>query len=286
MADSPYIFEIDQTNYEQIVLHGSHQVPVLVDFWATWCQPCQLLMPILAKLADEYQGRFILAKINTEEQQAIAGQFGIRSIPTVKLFRNGAPVDEFMGALPEAQIRAFLDRHLPRASDGAVEQAEQRLRAGDADGALHLLSEARRSDPGNPRILVAMAQVEAAAGHLETAQKTLDELPQDEQDKAEVRQLRGQLFFDAITLAAPPAETLESRLAGNPGDSEARYQLAAHQIMGNDVEGALENLLLVMQRDRRYGDDAARLALLKVFDMFGEDPAITRYRARLFALLH
>ena len=286
MADSPFIFEIDETNYEEVVLQGSYDIPVLLDFWASWCQPCQILMPILAKLVDEYRGQFILGKINTEEQQAIAAQFGIRSIPTVKLFRDGAPVDEFMGALPESDIRLFLDKHLPRVSDGTVAEAQQQLLAGDAKGALELLTEARAGDPENPRILVAMAQAHAAAGDLDAATEALDALPMDEQDKGETRQLRGRLFFDQVAIQAGPAETVAQRSAASPDDSEARYQLAAHQVVANDIAGALDNLLLIMQKDRAFGDDAARVALLKLFDMLGDDPMVTRYRARMFNLLH
>ena len=112
MADSPFIYDIDESNYEQIVLRGSQQVPVLVDFWASWCQPCLMLMPLLAKLVDEYQGRFVLVKINTEEQQAIAAQFGIRSIPTLMLFKDGAVQAQMMGAMPKSQLDEFLDTNL------------------------------------------------------------------------------------------------------------------------------------------------------------------------------
>jgi putative thioredoxin len=286
MADSPYIVELTEQNYEQIVVKGSHQVPVLVDFWASWCQPCQMLMPLLAKLADEYAGAFILAKLNTEEQQAIAGQFGIRSIPTVKLFRDGMPVDEFMGALPEAQIRQFLDRHLPRASDASADQAQQLLLAGNAEGAIALLEQACAEDPANHRLTVTLAQAQAAAGDIDTAVATLDALPPDEQEKTAIRQLRGQLFFDVVASQGPPQAELASVLATSPDDSEARYRLAAHQVMHNDIEGAIESLLELMQRDRGYGDDAARLALLKLFDMFADAPEITRFRARMFNLLH
>lgn len=286
MADSPYIFEIDETNYEQIVLQGSHQVPVLVDFWADWCQPCKMLMPLLAKLADEYQGRFILAKINTEQQQAIAAQFGIRSIPTVKLFRDGKPVDEFAGALPESEIRAFLDRHLPRASDGSVVEAEERLQAGDTAGALDLLAQARDQDPGNPRILMAMAQVQAMSGDFEAAEQTLKSLPEDERNTAEAQNLLGQIFFNRVAAAAGTAEETARRVTEVPDDSEARYQLAAQQIVANDMENAMENLLLLVQKDRQYGDDAGRLALLRLFDMLGTDPSVNRYRSRMFNLLH
>ena len=285
MADSPYIFEIDETNYEQLVLQGSQRVPVLVDFWASWCQPCQILMPLLAKLVDEYQGRFILAKINTEEQQAIAAQFGIRSIPTVKLFRDGQPVDEFAGALPEAEIRAFLERHLPRASDGSVAEAERRLQAGDRDGALELLHKAQAEDPRNPRLLMAMAKIKAADGDLEVAEQTLLQLPPDEQAKPEVRHLLGQLFFAAIA-AQDSHEAATARLAEAPDDSAARYRLAAHQLGIGEIDTAVDNLLTIMQKDRSFGDDSARKALLKLFDMLGDDPSVTRYRARMFNLLH
>ena len=150
MSNSPHIFDVTAENFQQIVVNGSFEAPVLVDFWAEWCQPCKMLMPLLAKLAEEYGGKFILAKINTEEQQALAGQFGIRSIPTVKLFLQGAEIDEFAGALPETEIRAFLDRHLPRESDGVASADEQLSAAGDEQGALDALAPAQAADPDNP----------------------------------------------------------------------------------------------------------------------------------------
>lgn len=286
MSESPYIVDIDESNFEQIVLQGSHRVPVLVDFWASWCQPCQMLMPLLAKLADAYQGRFLLAKINTEEQQAIAAQFGIRSIPTVKLFKHGAAVDEFAGALPEARIREFLDRHLPRASDNQVANAEQLLVSGDYEGAIALLAEARDADPDNPRISATIARAYSAAGDLEAAEAELDRLPADQQDEPDIKQLRSMLFFDRIASSGDSPDVLDRHLQGNPGDSDVRYKLAACQVLANDIQGAMENLLQIMQKDRKYGDDAARLALLRLFDMLGDDPAVTRYRARMFNLLH
>ena len=286
MADSPFIFEIDDGNYEQIVLQGSRQVPVLVDFWASWCQPCQVLMPVLAKLANDYQGRFILAKINTEEQQAIAAQFGIRSIPTVKLFRDGRPVDEFAGALPESQIRAFLDRHLPSPAASLVAQAEERLAAGDNSGALALMTQAREVDPGNPRLLIMAARLQAAAGDLDGADQTLGGLAPADRELPETRQLLGQLFFHRIASAADTAEAAARQVAASPDDTEARYRLAAHQVLRNEIAEAIENLLLIVQKDRAFGDDAGRLALLRLFDMLGDDPAVSRYRARMFNLLH
>jgi putative thioredoxin len=243
-------------------------------------------MPVLAKLVDEFQGRFILAKINTEEQQAIASQFGIRSIPTVKLFKDGQPVDEFAGALPEGEIRAFLDRHLPRPSDTTVVQAQEKLLSGDAHGALELLRQALAADPANPRIQVAIAQAEASGGDFDAAEATLDGLPDDEQAQPDVQRLRGQIFFDRISAAGAPPEQLAKRLEQAPDDSDARYLLAANLVMQGQVDQAADNLLLIMQKDRKYGDDAARKALLKLFELLGDDPAATRYRARMFNLLH
>ncbi|MCP5299003.1 MAG: co-chaperone YbbN [Chromatiaceae bacterium] len=286
MADSPFIFEIDETNFEQIVLLGSRRVPVLVDFWANWCQPCRILMPVLAKLVDEYAGRFILAKIDTESQQTIAARFGIRSIPAVKLFKDGAPVDEFMGALPEADIRAFLERHLPRESDRLVARAEQHLLSGDYHGAIEVLEKARADDPGNPRISIVTAQAHAAAGAFDEAEAVLDAMPADQLAEPDVKRFRSRLYFDRLADAGDPPDVLDRRLRDNPGDSDARFRLAANQVVGNDVAGAMENLLLVMQNDRKYGEDAARLALLRLFDMLGDDPAVNRYRARMFNLLH
>jgi putative thioredoxin len=286
MADSPYIFEIDDGNYEQVVIRGSQQVPVLVDFWASWCQPCLMLMPLLAKLVDEYQGRFVLAKINTEEQQAIAAQFGIRSIPTVKLFIGGRPVDEFAGALPESEIRAFLDRHLPRASDDTVAKAQERLLAGDAAGALARLDAAAAEDPTNPRIAVTRAQVHAATGQLDLAEQVLDGLPPEEQDKPEIAQLRGQLFFDRIAGTDLSPHEAAAAVERAPDDVAARYRLAALLAVEGHAEAAMENFLQVMQQDRGHADDGARKALLRLFDMLGDDPAVARYRARMFNLLH
>jgi putative thioredoxin len=285
MAGAPFIVEVTRDNYAQ-VMEASFQVPVLVDFWAGWCQPCQVLMPILAKLAEEYQGRFLLAKLDTEEEQEIAAQFGIRSIPTVKLFRDGQPVDEFMGALPEKAVREFIDRHLPRASDAQVEEALARLAAGDADSALVLLHEARGADPDNPRVSITLAQAQAAAGDAAAAEATLDSLPADEMDTPEVAALRSHLYFEGRVAGTPAADELEARIAADPADHEARFQLALRKVVSRDYGAAMDLLLQLMQQDRSYGDDAGRHALLKVFELLGDDPRVAQYRRRMANLLY
>ena len=285
MADSPFIVDVTRENYAQ-VMEASFQVPVLVDFWASWCQPCHALMPILAKLAEEYQGKFLLGKLNTEEEQEIAAQFGIRSIPNVKLFRNGQPVDEFMGALPEKAVREFVDRHVARESDATVQQALEQLSAGNTDTSIALLAEAREADPDNPRITLALAQAQVAAGDPAAAEATLDSLPASEKDKPETASLRSRLFFEGQLAEAPDATELETRLAADPDDHEVRFQLALRKVVDQDYDAAMELLLELMKKDRSFGDDAGRNTLLKVFELLGDDPRVGQFRRRMASLLH
>ncbi len=285
MADSPFIIDVTGDNYQQL-MQASFEVPVLIDFWASWCQPCLALMPVLAKLAEEYQGKFLLGKLNTEEEQEIAAQFGIRSIPNVKLFRDGQPVDEFMGALPEQAVREFLDRHVARESDAQVAQAREHLAAGNAKDAITLLKQAREADPDNPRVVLALAEAQAAAGDIAAAEATLDSLPVAERDKPEIAALRSHLFFEGQVADAPAAAELEARLAADPDDHEARFQLALRKVVGKDYDTAMELLLELMQKDRSFGDDAGRNTLLKVFELLGNDPRVSRYRGRMASLLY
>lgn len=285
MAESPFIVDVTADGFEEII-ESSSRVPVLLDFWASWCQPCLMLAPILAGLAEEYRGRFVLARLNTEEEPEIAAQFGIRSIPTVKLIRDGQAVDEFMGALPEKAVREFLDRHLPRDSDDRVLEAREFLQAGNADAALAVLDAARAADPDNPRIPLALAEAQAAAGDLAAAEATLEDLPLREQDKPEVGRLRSRLYFEDRAAGAPAADVLEARLDGDPDDHDALYQLALRRAIAGDYGSAADLLLQLMEKDRGFGDDAARLGLLSLFDLLGEDARVGGYRSRMARLMY
>lgn len=287
MANSPYIFDVTADDFAAIVLDGSRSRPVLVDFWAAWCNPCRMLTPILEKLVDEFQGDLILAKVDTEDQRELAAHFGIRSLPTVRLFKDGQPLDEFMGALPEQDIRAFLDKHIPRASDNIVTDAQRLIREGQVNEAMKLVEAARGSDPDNARVQIAYARIKATLGEVDEAEATLAALPLDEQDKPEVLELRARMLFDKAALTAPAPEALEKLLASDPGNSEARYQFAAHKVMDGDYEAALDQLMALMQKDRKYGDDAARKGMLRIFDILGgSGELVSRYRAQMFNALH
>ncbi|MCU0833586.1 MAG: thioredoxin [Chromatiaceae bacterium] len=287
MANSPFIVTATAETFDTDVLDASYQRPVLVDFWADWCAPCRMLMPILAKLADAYGGRFLLAKVNTDEERELAAQFGIRSLPTVQLFKNGQPVDQFMGALPESQVREFLDRHLPRESDKLLARAEALLRGGDLAGAAKQIGQARAKDPANARIQLAEARIKAASGDVSAAQGLLDRLPLELLQDPEAAAVRAQVAFAGALTDAPPETQLAARLQSNPRDSDARYRLAAYRVAEGDFEGALDQLLELLKKDRAYGEDAARKGMVMIFDLLGGDSElVTRYRAKMLSALY
>ncbi|MGF1547619.1 MAG: thioredoxin [Thiotrichales bacterium] len=286
MADSPYVFEATAADFAEKVLHASRERPVLVDFWAAWCAPCRALMPVLAKLADEFQGQFAVVKVNTDEQQQLAQQYGVRSLPTVKVFRNGGVVDEFMGAQPEGTIRALLDRHLVRESDAIHDAALAALERGDIAAAQQLLEQAHAIDPQRATVTVTLARVLAQTGAMARAEELLEALDPETKGDAEVAGLLAELQFLRESAALPPLATLEAAIANDPKDFASLYGLALHHIVSGDLVTAMDHLLALMQRGRSYRDDLGRKTLLKLFDMLGDDPIVATYRRKMFALLH
>ncbi|MGF1643745.1 MAG: thioredoxin [Thiotrichales bacterium] len=286
MADSPYVFEATAADFPAKVLQASRERPVLVDFWAAWCAPCRVLMPVLAKLADEFQGQFTVVKVNTDEQQQLAQQYGVRSLPTVKVFRNGAIVDEFMGAQQESTIRALLDRHIVRESDSLHDAAMVALEGGDEAGGLRLLEQAHTLDPRRAPITIALARVLAQTGDTARAEQLLQALDPADQGQPEVAGLLAELQFFREAAALPAIGVLEAAVAKDPKDFESLYGLAVQHVVSGDFAAAMDQLLALMQRGRDYRDDLGRKTLLKLFDMLGDDPMVTTYRRKMFALLH
>ncbi len=287
MADSPFIVEVSHETFAEEVLAKSNQVPVLVDFWAAWCGPCQMLMPMLAKLVEEYQGNFLIAKVNSDEQQALAAQFGVRSLPTVKIFKNGSVVDEFMGVQPEPVIRDMIERHIVRASDHVRAQALAAYEQGQLDEAIALLEQAIEMDPANHTLKIDLAGIYAQQGKAESAEEMLQSLPTDVRQQDEVKALLARMHYASEAQGAPDLTELEAQVHANPDDLEARQQLAARQIGAGNFEPAMEQFLEMMKRDRSFGDDAGRQGLLAVFDMLGgSGELVNRYRRQMFNLLH
>lgn len=284
---SVYAFDVGVADFDQKVIALSHRVPVLVDFWAPWCAPCRTLKPILEKLAAEYGGRFLLAKVNSDENQELAVRYGVRSIPAVKAFANGELVDEFMGALPEGRVREFIDALVPSAGEPLRLQADAARTRGDDAAAERLLAEALERDPKHETAQLDLAQLYADSGRLAEAHRLLDALSDRARDGARVSALRARLDLLERAPAAADAGALEARLAANPADLEARLDLANLLAARQDFAPALANLIELVRRDRTYGDDAGRRTMIQIFDLLGSDhDLVRRYRRELATALH
>ncbi len=283
-GDDQLIIDVDRNTIQQL-LEFSMQVPVLLDCWAPWCQPCKALMPLLEKLTREYRGAFILAKLNIEDNQEIAAQLGVRSVPDVKLISQGGLVDHFQGALPEKELREWLGRYFPLpegASASPEEQAAEALAQGDAATARTIYEELVQQNPEHYPYQVELARALVAEGRGPEALALLDNLPPEERDAAAARGVRASVEFRK---EAPSDDDLAA-LAGRD-DSEAQFKRALRQVADGDYETGLEGLLALMRTDRAYGEDAARLTLLRVFDALGADhPLTVTYRRKLFTLLY
>ena len=282
MSNSPYIIDITLENFQQVILEGSMQQPVLVDFWADWCAPCKQLLPILTKLADEYQGKFILAKVNIEEQQELAAQFQVRSVPTVMLVSQGQLVDQFNGAKPESEIRAFLEPHLSNPVEQLKEQIKQLVGAEELDQAQMLLQQAISQLPEDYDLQIELARVLLQKSQAQDAKAVLDQLPETEKGRPEVKGLMSGLKFAE---KAPSAEQLAA--LGDRDDSEARYLKAMSGLVQADYEQAMQLLMTIIRDDRGYDEGVAHKTLLEVFTLLGEgNPLVIQTRRKLFTLMY
>lgn len=289
MSDSPFIFEANAQNFAQVVIQNSHQLPVLVDFWADWCQPCQMLMPVLAKLADEYQGAFILVKVNSDENQELAAQFGVRSLPTVKLFKGGEVVDEFMGALPEEEIRKFINKHRTRQTEPYRQQALAMQQAGDLDGAVDLMSQVIHHEPDFYEATLELASMLLAQGKTEDAAALVESVPESDENAAQLKQLRADIKLARLQSETAGEDTsgLEQKLADNPDDLATMLELARVRLAQGNAEAALELYLTVMKKDAAFGEGAGRQGLIDTFELLGAaNPLVKTYRSKMFSLLY
>jgi putative thioredoxin len=287
--DTPYIFDVTTATFDQLVLDKSFDQPVLVDFWAEWCAPCKVLMPLLAQITESYQGELLLAKVNCDIEQDIVARFGIRSLPTVVLFKDGQPVDGFAGAQPESEIRKILEQHVvmpPPAEVDPLQLAQSAFSESHFAEAEALLKQILSEDNTNAAALILYARCLAERGELGEARTVLDAVKSDEH-KADLAGARAQLTFLAEAASLPDAADLKARLAQNPLDDEAAHQLAIQHLSRQQYEAALDGLLKLFIRNRSYADGLPHKTLLQVFDLLGNDhPLVTAYRRKLFAALY
>ncbi|AUG43427.1 thioredoxin [Pseudomonas chlororaphis] len=287
--DTPYIFDASTADFDQSVIENSFHKPVLVDFWAEWCAPCKALMPMLQQIAESYQGALLLAKVNCDIEQDIVARFGIRSLPTVVLFKDGQPVDGFAGAQPESAVRTMLEPHVqmppPKAAD-PLELAEALFAEGRIAEAEATLKVLLGEDNSNAKALILYARCLAERGELGEAQTVLDAVTGDEH-KAALAGAKAQITFLKQAADLPDSADLKSRLAQNPQDDEAVYQLAIQQLARQQYDAALDALLKLFIRNRGYNEGLPHKTLLQVFELLGNDhPLVTTYRRKLFAALY
>jgi putative thioredoxin len=272
------------------VIEESRRQPVLVDFWASWCGPCKQLTPVLEKAVKAAKGKVKLAKMNIDEHPSIPGQLGIQSIPAVIAFVNGQPADGFMGALPESQVIAFLERLTRDKIGGAAKDmlaaADAALAKGDAAGAAEICAQILAEDGANAAALAGLVRCYVQTGALDRARQTLAMVPDGKQSDAAVAAARAALELAEQAKTVGPIADLEQKVAANPLDHQARFDLALALNSKGRRHDALENLIAIVKRDRKWNDDGARKQLVQFFDAWGPtDEATIEGRKRLSSIL-
>ncbi len=282
-----FSMDVAAADFEQAVIEHSKTVPVIVDFWAEWCGPCRALKPVLEKLADEYGGKFRLAKINSDENQPLAQRYGVRGIPNVKAFVDGELVDEFSGALPESQVRQFLDRLIPTPAEKLRrETLREYAELQDAEHALRMLTHASALDPANEAVRIDSAELLIALNRHHDAAQLLASLSELKKMDERVTTLQARIALAAGAGTDSDEAALAKRIVDNAGDLDARLQLARALIARQQHAEACDQLLEIVRRDRKFNDDAARKTLLQLFSVLGGDPLVSDYRRKLASALN
>lgn len=272
------------------VIEASRDSLVLVDFWAAWCGPCKQLTPLLESVVTSYQGKVRLVKVDVDAHPAIAGQLRIQSLPTVYAFRNGQPLDGFMGAQQESGIREFIDRLLGPDEEAALEEtlavANEALDAGDLQSAAQVFATILQSDGQQPEALAGLAKCYLQSGDIERAKQTIELVPPDKRETASVASVLANLELAANAPASGELAALDSRVSANPADLDARLELSIAAAAAGDKQRAVDELIEIFRRDRNWNDEAARKQLVQFFEAWGpKDPLTLEGRRRLSSLM-
>jgi putative thioredoxin len=292
MGNAGIAVDVGRHNFDEVVLRGSATRPVLVDFWAPWCAPCRALAPVLEKLAAEFAGRFTLAKLNTDAEPELAGQYGIRGIPDVKAFVDGKVVDGFTGALPERALRDFLERVIPSPAAPLAATAAARLAAGDAAGALATFDDALALDPDGEAVLLGRVEALLALGRHEIAAATLADVEDPRRtrlrpvkDERRLAALKARVVLGAA--GGADLDALAAAAARQPVDCAAKLAYADALAAAGDYARALPELLAIVATDRKFDEDVGRRRMLTIFDALGGDhDLVRRYRRELAGVIN
>ncbi|MEZ5572032.1 MAG: co-chaperone YbbN [Halioglobus sp.] len=281
-----YIVNIDETNAAALLIDESHKRPVVVDFWADWCEPCKVLMPLLEKIANEYKGAFLLAKVNADQQPGIAQQLGVRNLPTVMVIQGGQPVDGFAGAQTESFVRKMLEKYLPKPWDGLLQQGLALTEQGEFNAALTPLRQAWQESKQRHDITLAYAHALIESLRLDEAETVLDGVRMADQDPG-YEQLRAQLEIKREAAKSPEIEALEQQLATEPDNLDVRYQLGVQHTNNGQYREAMEHLIAILRKDLDHGNGATKRMLLDTIASLGKgDPLAVEYQRKLYSLLY
>ena len=289
-GDASIIMEGTTSGFAKDVIEASRSVPVIVDFWAPWCGPCKQLTPVLEKVVNSYAGKVRLVKINVDEHPTIAGQLRVQSIPTVYAFRDGRPFDGFMGAQQEGPVRAFVERLVGADAEADIAAilatAEQALEEGDVQAAAEIFAAVLQEDKQNPSALAGLARCYLQTGDIDRAEQMISLVPPEAKNVAAVEQVRAALDLARKAGTDDERSELERRVDTHPGDLEARFDLAVALAARGQKTEAVDHLLEIVRRDRKWNDEAARKQLVQLFEAWGfKDPAAIDGRRRLSSLL-
>lgn len=285
MSEAVLIVDVTVENFNQVVIDGSFNKPVLIDFWADWCEPCKTLTPLLEAIVNSYQGELALAKINCDEQQQIVAQFGVRSLPTVVLFKDGQPIDGFTGGNTESTIRQMLEKHvqMPEPKGSEIEQAKALYEANHPEQAKVILQGLLEADNNNKAALILFARCLADLGELADAEAVLASVDEDD-CKKELVTANMHLDFLKEAKSFPDIAVLQEK---QPKDDDANYQLAIALILQKDYAQAMDLLFTLFKHNRNYQDGLPKKALIKLFDLLGaDDPLVIDYRRKLYQALY